>query len=614
MQSRLRSGFKSVCSRSKSNGAEETQRTKTYVRLRPVISPPNYWNSKTRVCIKRLADTVKEKSTLLKPQTGSLPVYKVPLKEEQISVSGCKKFSFGEESTKLNRTIMVLGTTGAGTSTLLNGMINYILGVQWEDSFRFKLVDEGQSKSQAHSQTSDITVYKLNHQKGFKIEHSLTIVDTPGFGDTRGIERDKQITEQLHNLFSAELGVSEIDAVCIVAQAALTQLTPSQKFAFESVLSIFGKDIAENIQVLVTFADGQKPPVLEAISASGIPCPERKDGLPIHFKFNNSALFADSKSSAADSMSEDDENGDESFDQMFWNMGTKSMRTFFVALDVMDTKSLTMTKEVLRERQRLEKAVENLQKQVKVGLAKLDETTEKAETLKEHEAEMGRYKNFEFESSFLEAIQVHITGTGIYLNNCKQCHFTCHSPCRRSNNTGDKRHCKAIGSDGRCTKCPGKCNWDEHNDQTYKWESEELKEVTTVKERKKKYRNAKDIKKCYQTWIEKLMHEYQPVQAEVEALRARYNKSLNRLKKIALKPNPLYACEFIDMLIEAEKSEAKPGWRQRVQPLITMREKADIMAKVDRGEILLPSPPIDLQCSSPSHDITETDSKRPRLK
>ncbi|XP_078029581.1 uncharacterized protein LOC117245762 isoform X1 [Epinephelus lanceolatus] len=614
MQSRVRSGFKSVCSRSKSNGAEETQRTKTYIRSPPVISPPNYWNSKTRVCIKWLADTVKEKSTLLKLQTGSLPVYKVPLKEEQISVSGCKKFSFGEESTKLNRTIMVLGTTGAGTSTLINGMINYILGVEWEDSFRVKLVDEGQSKSQAHSQTSDVTVHKLNHQEGFKIEHSLTVVDIPGFGDTRGIERDREITEQLHNLFSAELGISEIDAVCIVAQAALTQLTPSQKFAFESVLSIFGKDIAENIQVLVTFADGQKPPVLEAISASGIPCPERKDGLPIHFKFNNSALFTDSKSSAEGGMSEDDENGDESFDQMFWNMGTNSMRTFFVVLDVMDTKSLTMTKEVLRERQRLEKAVDNLQKQVKVGLAKLDEITEKAETLKKHEEEMCKYKNFESESSSLEAIQVDITGSGIYLNTCKQCHFTCHSPCRRSNNAGDKRHCKAIGSDGRCTKCPGKCCWDEHINQRYKWESEEVKKVTTVKERKKKYRNAKDIKKCYQTLTEKLMHEYQPVQAEVEALIARYNKSLNRLKEIVLKPNPLYAREFIDMLIEAEKSEAKPGWRQRVQPLITMREKADIMATVDRGEILLPSPPIDLQCSSPSHDITETDNKRPRLK
>ncbi|CAL8366392.1 unnamed protein product [Boreogadus saida] len=81
------------------------------------------------------------------------------------------------------------GASGAGKSTLVNGMINYILGVTWDDTFRFKLVDEGTAKSQAHSQTSEVTVYKLNHREGFQIDYSLTIVDTPGFGDTRGIER-----------------------------------------------------------------------------------------------------------------------------------------------------------------------------------------------------------------------------------------------------------------------------------------------------------------------------------------------------------------------------------------------------------------------------------------
>ncbi|XP_049930436.1 titin-like, partial [Epinephelus moara] len=96
--------------------------------------------------IKRLVDAVKEKSKLPKLQTGSLLVYKIPLKEEQINVTGCKRFSLGKEITKPNRTIVVLGATGAGKSTLINGMINYILGVQWEDSYRFMLVDEGQSK------------------------------------------------------------------------------------------------------------------------------------------------------------------------------------------------------------------------------------------------------------------------------------------------------------------------------------------------------------------------------------------------------------------------------------------------------------------------------------
>ncbi|XP_054483588.1 uncharacterized protein LOC129117017 [Anoplopoma fimbria] len=306
-------------------------------------------------------------------------------------------------------------------------------------------IDEGQATSQAHSQTSEVTVYKIHHQEGFAIDCSLTIVDTPGFGDTRGIARDKEITEQLRNLFSAEHGVRDIDAVCFVAQASLARLTPSQKYVFDSVLSIFGKDVAENIRILVTFADGQQPPVLEAIKASGVPCPETKGGLPVHFKFNNSALFADNKSPAADQSGDDEDEG--GFDQMFWNMGTKSMKRFFVALNVIGTKSLTMTKEVLRERKQLENSIESLQKQVKLGLAKLEEIKETAEILKTHEAEINRNKDFEFEVTTKKPFQEDISGTGIYITNCQTCHFTCHRSCAYANDE-DKKRCIAMGSDG----------------------------------------------------------------------------------------------------------------------------------------------------------------------
>ncbi|XP_028450177.1 uncharacterized protein si:ch73-170d6.2 [Perca flavescens] len=537
---------------------------------------------------KRPADGYKEKSTLLKPMIGPLPVYKVPLKEEQINVKGCKRFSFGKESKpnpKPNRTIMVLGATGAGKSTLINGMINYILGVKWEDSYRFKLVDEGQSKSQSESQTSEVTVYKINYEEGFEIDCSLTIVDTPGFGDTRGIKRDQMITEQIRNLFSADCGVTEIDAVCFVAQAALARLTPSQKYVFDSVLSIFGKDVAENIRVLVTFADGQQPPVLEAINASGVPCPKTKGGLPVHFKFNNSALFADNKSSAADSMSGDDED-EGGFDKMFWNMGTKSMKRFFAALNMIETKSLTLTKEVLRERNQLENSVENVQKQVKVGLAKLEEIKETTGKLKEHEGEISRNENFEFDVNVKKPVQIDISGTGTYITNCQQCHVTCHYPCGIPNDA-NKAGCCAMGSNGYCTECPNKCHWSVHHNQKYKWEYKDVKEKLTVQELKEKYQKATKAKITVEELVNELKADYKRVQAEVVKLMERSSQCLNRLKEIALKPDPLSTTDYIDMLIEGEKAEAKLGWNQRVESLMNMRDKAELMAKAARGEKLL---------------------------
>ncbi|XP_030607797.1 uncharacterized protein LOC115795828 [Archocentrus centrarchus] len=537
--------------------------------------------------LKGLPNAVK-KIKLLNSDSGSLSVYLISLeKDKEFTVTGCRSFSFGKESSKPSRTIMVLGATGAGKSTLINGMINYILGVKWEDYYRFKLVDEDQSKSQVHSQTSEVTVYKIHHQADFTVPFSLTIVDTPGFGDTRGIKRDGEIVEQLRNLFSAQHGVSEIDAVCFVAQASLARLTATQKYVFDSVLSIFGKDVAENIRILVTFADGQRPPVLEAINAAGVPCPKTKNGLPVHFKFNNSALFANNKSPEADSVCDDDEEG--SFDQMFWEMGTKSMKRFFDALNVIETKSLTMTKEVLRERNQLEISVENLQKQVKLGLAKLEEIKETSDKLKEHEAEISRNENFEFEVTVKKPDQVDISGTGIYLTNCQQCHFTCHDNCAYANDA-DKIKCWAMGSNGYCTQCPGKCIWSVHFNQKYKWVYKEVKEKRTIKELKEKYQKAEGEKMTVQKVVGRLKEEYKRLQAEVVKLMQRSAECLNRLKEIALKPNPLSTPEYIDMLIEGEKHEGKLGWKERVQALMKMKEKAETMAKVEKGEKLLHHP------------------------
>ena len=133
----------------------------------------------------------------------------------------------------------------------------------------------------------------------------------------------------------------------------------TQKYVFASVLSIFGKDVAENICMLVTFADCQQPPVLEVINASEVLFPKNDIGLPVHHKFNNSALFANNRSvhDRADIDSNEDMEFD-NFDAMFWDMGAKSMKTFFVSLDKMPTRSLQLTKEVLNEWKQLEAAVE----------------------------------------------------------------------------------------------------------------------------------------------------------------------------------------------------------------------------------------------------------------
>ncbi|XP_075034350.1 uncharacterized protein LOC142095292 [Mixophyes fleayi] len=315
--------------------------------------------------------TKKEKNTNLKHQLKDNSMLRKEKEKGKPSVyqlktclcdSGYRKYSLGEENLQMpNKVILLLGSTGTGKTTLINGMANYILGVEWKDNLRYKLVHKVTNKSQAHSQTSVVTAYKMNYESGYQIPYSLTLIDTPGFGDTRGIEHDKKITADIHTFFTADNGIDQIDAVCFVVQSSLARLTHTQRYIFNSVFSIFGKDIKDNIFILINFSDGARPPVLEAIKDADIPCPLDSNGDPIHFKFNNSALFANNQGSNV------------SFTEMFWNLGAHSMKTFFIHLSKIETKSLKLTKEVPRERKLLEITVQTLQTHIKLALMKLDE-------------------------------------------------------------------------------------------------------------------------------------------------------------------------------------------------------------------------------------------------
>lgn len=166
---------------------------------------------------------------------------------------------------------------------------------------------------QAFSQTEWITVYKIFPTAGSRIDYPLNIIDTPGFGDTRGIERDHAIVDQIRHLFceSDEQSVSFIDAVCFIVKAPDARLTVVQTYIFNSIMSLFGKDIESNICTMITFADGADPPVLASLEESKLPFGST-------FNFNNSALFAENKDLKKNMLA-----------PMFWEMGCKSFEVFF---------------------------------------------------------------------------------------------------------------------------------------------------------------------------------------------------------------------------------------------------------------------------------------------
>jgi hypothetical protein len=299
-------------------------------------------------------------------------------------------------------------------------------------------------------------------------------------------------------------------------------------------------------------------------------------------------LFADNKVPAAkgannDDDDEDDDDGDVGggFDKRFWEMGTNSMKRFFSALNLIVTKSLTLTLEVLRQRAQLEICIENLQIKMKFGLAKLGEITQESQILQKHEAVITANADFKYQISIRKPVQHDISSTGNYITNCQQCQSTCHFPCAIPNDA-DKRSCAAIGPDGNCNQCKNKCPWNVHFNQKYRWDYIEVTENRTYQDLEDKYKKAKKKIKSVNDIIRQMEEEYASLQDDVLILIVDSAQCLNTLKEIALKPNPLSTPEYIDLLIEGEKSEAKVGYQTRITKLKEMRERWELTERVGK--------------------------------
>ena len=144
------------------------------------------------------------------------------------------------------KVILMVGQTGAGKTTLINGFANYIYGVEWSDDFRLRVIDKTESgASVSQSQTKNITAYTFPHVSEMKIDYTLTIVDTPGFGGTgnESLLHDKKLLANIKEFFSESEGIDQIHGILFVTQASNARLTPTQEYVFQAVLGIFGKEL-----------------------------------------------------------------------------------------------------------------------------------------------------------------------------------------------------------------------------------------------------------------------------------------------------------------------------------------------------------------------------------
>lgn len=405
-----------------------------------------------------------------------------------------------------------------------------------------------------------MTCYTIHNNVSDRINYTINLIDTPGFGDTRGLDQDQVIIDQIRQLFTAkgEQGVQTLDAVCFILKAPDARLTATQRYIFESILALFGNDIKDNICTLVTFADGQRPPVLAGIQAiDGVPLP-----YDTYFTFNNSALFVDNTQESPNNLS-----------SFFWDMGVQSCRTFFDHVSNLQTRSLSLTTEVLVKRQKLETTIMHLHQEIEVGLSQINTLEKEIQIFTQNAQAILANKDFEYEVDEDYQEKVDLTGKGQYTTNCLTCNFTCHEKCAYANDT-DKAKCCAMNREGKCNQCPNSCHWTNHHNTPYiiKWSKMKVKKRYDVM--KKKYEEATQKSLSQEQVLEQMAEDVSRNEGQVQIMMEVISKLNNRLKEIALRPDPLSTVEYIELMIQSEKREKKSGFEDRIDALEKCKKRA----------------------------------------
>ncbi|XP_030579798.1 uncharacterized protein LOC115776314 [Archocentrus centrarchus] len=636
-------------------------------------------------------------------RSGPPAVYQLRPKKEKIGT--LTRIIVGEKNpNKTNRTILLVGETGAGKSTLINALLNYTMGVKFEDEVWFKIVEEdkgrtkgqmkvqmegqaegqmkgqtegqmkgqaegqmkgqaegqmkcqaegqmkgqmegqaegqmegqaegqmkgqmegqmkgqaegqmeGQAESQTESQTSDVIVYEIFGFEDEALPYSLTIIDTPGFGDTRGIEHDDIISERLLDLFRSDDGVNELHAVGLMMKASDNRLSDRLKYSFDAVMSLFGKNMEKNIVALITHSDGMQPEnALKALEDAKIKCARNEKNQPLYFLFNNHQ--------------HKDRPDENKMIKDSWDFTRKNMDHLTVFLGKSKPQKLMKTVEVLNERIRLKACIQNLQERIEFielkhreitqirealenqealqkqqeqniqdilksqeaqktqGAQKSQELEKIQETLKKHEKEMNNNKNFTVEIDEVYKDKEPIDGgmwRVVFFEGavcCTVCEENCHYPgCTMAWYPKD---CEVMKK-GRCTVCTKKCPVSTHVKEKWRYVTKTRRVQKTNEEMKKKYETNKSESQLKRTEVESLKKEINKLEKDDSLLnKSEMQQNYEKNKKESERKKSLL--ENLEKEMEqltAERSKLLDESYQHVVRLEQIALKADSVSTV----------------------------------
>lgn len=217
--------------------------------------------------------------------------------------------------------ILFVGKAGGGKSSQINSFISYLLYGHFNDSHTLMTIDDREEtarSSTTSSITKYITVYQLR-RLSTRMDRTMYIVDTPGYGDTKGEEHDSLINNSMKSLFNL---FPHVNAVILTCESNIARATASHLSVVENIFRLLPLESQEKcFYTILTFSNSEKnPQSINALHDAGWPI--KKNGFTA---VNNGTFSANGT----------DENADENELKRWWLMSIYGQHQLLIKLKQM---------------------------------------------------------------------------------------------------------------------------------------------------------------------------------------------------------------------------------------------------------------------------------------
>ena len=526
----------------------------------------------------KLEDILSGKNLNLKKET----IKREMLGEYKKNINGINfyiypKINLTFEEKQYSSNIMIIGETGVGKSTWLHCFINYMQSISIEENNRYLLFDEeklqqeyekkeGKKKPFGCSVTDKLEIYDI---KGSMLYNNpIRLIDTPGFGDTRGESYDERIFDDIKNLFESSK-IDTLHAICIIFKGNETRSHDRTKSILNKLFSLFGKDLKNNIIIIFTFT----PDINNIIALTTL----KDESSPFYdilgnidnlnyFAFENEAYFSNNKQKYEDS----------------YETNTKNFAGLLQCIFNLKPISLEASRKVINDRKQIKNKSINLCEQLKGILQTIDTSAKnQKETMKLY-TKLNDYQKQdipliekEIEIPYYEEVTIEKScSSGKYVLYCNYDDIVCHRYCKGPNEgfNSDEYGCSVIYTiGGHCSNCG--CNWSKHKFKTSYTVKEQVKKI----KKEKTYEpdlNAQQDENKRKIMRDKLNEDIKKNEKKMNELKSEINKGLKKglelLYQLATINN-----ELDDNALSAEKKN-KEKYEETKQILRENMQKSQI--------------------------------------